>query len=75
MPGIIANHLRKTKVFLLSRKNTQRKRKKSFAANRTMQVQGGELRATLYSIGDAVISTDCLGRVTRMNPVAEQLPG
>jgi len=34
-----------------------------------------ELRATLYSIGDAVISTDRSGRVARMNPVAEQLTG
>lgn len=34
-----------------------------------------ELRATLYSIGDAVISTDAAGRVMRMNPVAETLTG
>lgn len=33
------------------------------------------LRATLYSIGDAVITTDRDGRVRRMNPVAEQLTG
>jgi len=32
-----------------------------------------ELRATLYSIGDAVIATDAQGRVARMNSVAEQL--
>jgi len=37
--------------------------------------QEAELRATLYSIGDAVISTDMEGRVTRMNPVAERLTG
>lgn len=33
------------------------------------------LRATLYSIGDAVISTDCESRVLQMNPVAETLMG
>jgi len=37
--------------------------------------QEAELRTTLYSIGDAVISTDDLGRVVRMNPVAAQLTG
>jgi PAS domain S-box-containing protein len=34
-----------------------------------------EFRTTLYSIGDAVITTDARGRVQRMNPVAEQLTG
>lgn len=33
------------------------------------------LRITLNSIGDAVISTDINGRVVRMNPIAEQLTG
>ncbi len=33
------------------------------------------LRTTLYSIGDAVISTDLQGRVVRMNPIAEVLTG
>jgi two-component system cell cycle sensor histidine kinase/response regulator CckA len=33
------------------------------------------LAITLNSIGDAVIATDVSGRVTRMNPVAEQLTG
>ena len=32
-------------------------------------------RTTLYSIGDAVITTDREGRVRQMNPVAEQLTG
>ena len=32
-----------------------------------------ELRTTLYSIGDAVISTDSLGVVRQMNPTAEKL--
>jgi two-component system cell cycle sensor histidine kinase/response regulator CckA len=34
-----------------------------------------EFRTTLYSIGDAVITTDTLGCVRRMNPVAEHLTG
>jgi PAS domain S-box-containing protein len=33
------------------------------------------LGATLYSIGDAVITTDASGAVRRMNPVAERLTG
>jgi len=33
------------------------------------------LRTTLYSIGDAVITTDALGRVRELNPVAEALTG
>jgi PAS domain S-box-containing protein len=33
------------------------------------------LRITLESIGDAVIATDVVGRVTYMNPVAEALTG
>jgi PAS domain S-box-containing protein len=32
-------------------------------------------RSTLTSLGDAVISTDGLGRVTFLNPIAEQLMG
>ncbi|MDI6845498.1 MAG: PAS domain S-box protein [Candidatus Saccharicenans sp.] len=34
-----------------------------------------ELKATLYSIGDAVISIDLQGKVLMMNPVAERLTG
>ena len=33
------------------------------------------LQATLYSIGDGVLATDEQARVTRVNPVAEQLTG
>ncbi|HWP82852.1 MAG TPA: PAS domain S-box protein [Bacteroidota bacterium] len=33
------------------------------------------LRTTLYSIGDAVITTDIRGCVTMMNPIAEELTG
>ncbi|NDV28410.1 PAS domain S-box protein [Desulfovibrio sp. JC010] len=34
-----------------------------------------KLKTIFNSIGDAVIATDAQGRVTRMNPVAEQLTG
>ena len=44
-------------------------------AEEALARQEAELRATLYSIGDAVIATDTQGRVTRMNPAAEQLTG
>jgi len=44
-------------------------------AHDALQTREAELRATLYSIGDAVISTDGEGRVARMNPVAETLTG
>jgi len=34
-----------------------------------------EIRATLYGIGDGVVTTDANGRVARLNPVAERLTG
>ncbi|MHB1457965.1 MAG: PAS domain-containing protein [Armatimonadota bacterium] len=33
------------------------------------------LSCTLHSIGDGVITTDCDGKVTRLNPIAETLTG
>ena len=44
-------------------------------ANTTLQVSEEKLAVTLSSIGDAVIATDEEARVTRLNPVAEQLTG
>jgi len=44
-------------------------------SNHILQVSEENLAVTLNSIGDAVIATDAEARVTRMNPVAEQLTG
>lgn len=44
-------------------------------ARRDLAQREQYLSLTLDSIGDAVIATDVQGRVTRMNPVAEQLTG
>jgi diguanylate cyclase (GGDEF)-like protein/PAS domain S-box-containing protein len=49
---------------------TERKR-----AQEEMQAQHEQLRVTLHSIGDAVITTDNAGRVQYLNPVAERLTG
>ena len=46
-----------------------------YASERERREAEEETRATLYSIGDAVITTDRDARVRRMNPVAEQLSG
>jgi PAS domain S-box-containing protein len=44
-------------------------------ANITLQVSEEQLAVTLNSIGDAVLTTDADGRLTGMNPLAEQLTG
>ncbi len=44
-------------------------------AENAERVQRNQLRITLSSIGDAVIVSDCDGRVVSLNPVAEQLTG
>ena len=44
-------------------------------ADRALRQSEENLAITLQSIGDGVIATDALGRVTRMNAVAEQLTG
>src|SRR5688572_19065556 len=45
------------------------------AAERRASRQHEELRVTLFSIGDGVITTDPEGRVTSLNPVAAALTG
>jgi PAS domain S-box-containing protein len=44
-------------------------------ANATLRDSEELLAVTLNSIGDAVITTDAAARVTRLNPIAEQLTG
>jgi PAS domain S-box-containing protein len=44
-------------------------------ADRQLREQREWLRVTLTSIGDAVIATDDLGRISFLNPVAEALTG
>jgi PAS domain S-box-containing protein len=44
-------------------------------AQAALRESEARLAITLHSIGDAVLATDLDGRVTRMNPVAEELTG
>jgi PAS domain S-box-containing protein len=44
-------------------------------AEQSLKAKETDLRTTLDSIGDAVISTDTLGRIQSMNPIAENLTG
>lgn len=46
-----------------------------YRSERETRMAQEEFRTTLYSIGDAVITTDTEGLVRQMNPVAEQLTG
>jgi PAS domain S-box-containing protein len=48
---------------------------KLFEAHRKLEEEKEHLKTTLNSIGDAVITTDTKGCITRMNPVAELLTG
>lgn len=43
--------------------------------NQSLQISEQKLATTLNSIGDAVIATDAMARVTLLNPVAEMLTG
>jgi PAS domain S-box-containing protein len=56
---------------------TERKREEEALRQAEAGLKESEesLRITLNSIGDAVIATDAVGCVTRMNPVAEELTG
>lgn len=45
------------------------------AAEKALRDSEENLAVTLNSIGDAVVATDASGRITRFNPVAEELTG
>lgn len=48
---------------------------KRIIGNKDLSFSEKRFRTTLYSIGDAVITTDKHGNITLMNPIAEQLTG
>ena len=58
------------RVIVVSRDITERKQ-----LEQNLRKNEKNLRTTLNSIGDAVISTDLEGKIYRINPVAEKLTG
>jgi PAS domain S-box-containing protein len=62
-------------TLLLSWLIAQRTTREAEGATRELRRSEENLSITLNSIGDAVIATDGEAKVTRMNPVAEQLTG
>lgn len=61
-------------VYIFSRRQ-QQLYKDLYQAEQDQRMAQEEIRMTLYSIGDGVITTDDQGRVRRLNPVAEKLTG
>ena len=57
-------------VYVVFEDISERKR-----AEEEVRQQREQLRVTLSSIGDAVLTTDSAGRITYLNPVAESLTG
>jgi diguanylate cyclase (GGDEF)-like protein/PAS domain S-box-containing protein len=53
----------------------RRQLRETEVSRRAMAESEENLSITLHSIGDGVLVTDRQGRITRMNPVAEQLTG
>ncbi len=66
-----------TSVENLNREIAERKQAEEKLRRRTAELfeREEDLAITLRSIGDAMIATDTEGKITRLNPVAEQLTG
>jgi PAS domain S-box-containing protein len=62
-------------VAYLSNDRQRRLYQNLFQSERERREAQEEIRTTLYSIGDGVITVDARGRITRLNPVAESLTG
>lgn len=61
--------------FSISHGRLKKANKQAKEANATLRASEENLSVTLRSIGDAVMTTDAEGRVTRLNSIAEQLTG
>jgi PAS domain S-box-containing protein len=66
-----ATHLETLHLLELKTQGSEKLR----SLNASLQLSEEKLAVTLNSIGDAVLATDAQGRVTLLNPLAEQLTG
>lgn len=70
--GVLLSGLSATLLFLRRQHGIERRLRH---AERDVREAHEEIRATLYGIGDGIIATDTGARVTRLNPMAEDLTG
>jgi PAS domain S-box-containing protein len=61
--------------FMVLFRRIRREMTRRTRAQQLLRESEENLQVTLHSIGDAVLATDTEGRVTRMNPIAENLTG
>ena len=62
-------------VAVLYNRRQQRLYRELFEAEQQRRREEEEFRTTVYSVGDAIITTDANARVSRMNPMAEAMTG